>query len=55
MTSPTTPARQLEIAAHWLKEAAITLTATKGDRSLRDSLVRVADHCLTVARREEKK
>lgn len=47
---PKTPAVQLEIAAQWLKEAAIVAAdAKEGDLSLQ--LSRVAHDCEAVARR----
>jgi hypothetical protein len=51
----TTPATQLNIAEQWLREAVAHLLATKGDRSLRDNLARVADDCAAVAAREDAK
>lgn len=42
----TTPTTQLEIAAHWLREAAIDVT----DSALKRTLSRVADECERTAR-----
>lgn len=47
---PKTPAVQLEIAAQWLKEAAIVATAAK-DVELSMQLSRVAYDCEVAARR----
>lgn len=44
-------ATQLEVAAHWLKEAAVGAK----DRSLRENLKRVAEECLAVAKKMEVK
>lgn len=51
----TSAATQLQIAENWLREAVTFLQATKGDRSLRANLERVADDCAAVARREDSK
>lgn len=43
----TTPSTQLEVAAHWLKEASIGVK----DRAMRENLKRVAEECLAVAKK----
>lgn len=47
--SDRTPATQLEIAAHWLEEAAASI---RHDAALRLNLGRVAHECKAVAYRE---
>lgn len=53
MINHVTAATQLQIAENWIREAVTFLLATKGDRSLRANLERVADDCAAVAKRED--
>lgn len=48
----TTAATQLEIAAHWLKEAAVLLVG-RGGKKDSEQFTRVAQECLAVAQREK--